>query len=143
MARPTLLDFLVTFLRRHKLAVVATVSSQNAPQAAVVGVAITDELELIFDTTQSTRKAVNLRRDGRVAAVIGWDEEQTVQLEGVADEPVGAELDALQRRYFEAHPDGRERLASPGITYFRVRPRWIRYSDFRGPAPAIEELDLG
>ena len=132
----------LAFLRRHKLAVVASVSSQNAPQAALVGFAATDDLELVFDTLGNTRKAANLRRNARIAVVVGWDEAQTVQLEGMADEPAGAELAALQRHYFAAFPEGPERLAWPGITYFRVRPTWMRYSDFRGPTPIIEELDL-
>jgi pyridoxine/pyridoxamine 5'-phosphate oxidase len=133
-------DELLAFLRRHRLAVVATVSASGGPQAAVVGIAVTDALELVFDTLGSTRKAANLRGGGRIALVIGWDEEQTVQLEGVADEPTGTELAVLQRRYFEQFPDGPSRLAWAGITYFRVRPTWIRYSDFRGPEPRIVEL---
>ena len=133
---------LLTLLRRHKLAVVATVSSQNAPQAAVVGFAVTDGLELVFDTLGDTRKAANLRRDSRIAVVIGWDEAQTVQLEGTADEPAGSDLAELQRCYLAVFPDGRERVAWPGITYFRIRPLWVRVSDFRGPTPVIDELDL-
>jgi hypothetical protein len=70
--------------------------------------------------------------------VIGWDD-QTVQYEGVADEPRGAELEALQQIYFARFPDGPERLAWPGITYFRVRPTWLRYSDFRATTPVIIE----
>jgi pyridoxine/pyridoxamine 5'-phosphate oxidase len=132
----------LAFLRQHKLAVVASVSSQNAPQAALVGFAATDDLELVFDTLGNTRKAANLRRNARIAVVVGWDEAQTVQLEGMADEPTGADLAALQKCYFAAFPDGQERLAWPGLTYFRVRPIWMRYSDFRGPTPIIEELDL-
>jgi len=132
---------LLAFLRRHKLAVVSTVAAGGAPQAAVVGVAFTDDLEIVFDTLGDTRKAANLRRDARVAVVVGWDEEQTAQLEGVADEPSGAELARLQQVYFAAYPDGPTRLAWPGITYFRVRPTWARYSDFRGADARIVELD--
>ena len=40
-----------------------------------------------------------------------------------------------------AFPDGPERLAWPGITYLRVRPTWIRYSDFRPASARIVELD--
>jgi hypothetical protein len=63
-----------------------------------------------------------------------------VQLEGVADEPAGAELAPLKERYLARFPDGREREAWPGITYFRVRPTWVRYSDFRANPPRIVEL---
>ena len=134
---------LVAFIRRHRWGVVSTVAASGAPQAAVVGVAVTDDLALVFDTLDSTRKAQNLRRDPRAAIVVGWDEEQTVQCEGVADEPAGAELAGCQRAYFARFPDGPTRLVWPGITYFRVRPRWIRFSDFRGPQPSIEEVPVG
>jgi PPOX class probable F420-dependent enzyme len=131
---------LVTFLRKHKLAVQASIHAEGGPQAAVVGFAVSDELEIVFDTTTDTRKCQNLRRDPRCALVIGWDDEITVQLEGIADEPEGPELARLKAVYFVAYPDGREREKWPRITYFRVRPTWARYSDF--PGGRIEELPL-
>jgi len=137
--QPTKAD-LVAFIRAHKWGVVASTGPSGEAQAAVVGVAVTDDLEVVFDTLASTRKAANLRRDARIAVVIGWDEAQTVQLEGVADEPAGAELARIQAVYFAAFADGPSRLAWPGITYFRVRPRWLRTSDFRGAEPAIHEM---
>jgi general stress protein 26 len=130
---------LVAFLRRHKYAVQASVSAAGAPQAAVVGVAVSDQLELFFDTLASTRKCQNLRRDPRISFVIGWDEEQTVQYEGLADEPAGDELARLKAAYFARFPDGPAREAWPDITYFRTRPTWIRYSDF-GSAGRVVEL---
>ena len=132
---------LVAFLRKHRLAVEASVAATGAPQAAVVGIAVSDALELVFDTTADTRKCQNLRRDPRVAFVIGWDEEQTVQYEGLADEPAGDERARVQALYFAAFPDGPTRLGWPGITHFRVRPTWVRYSDFRGAEPVIVEWD--
>jgi general stress protein 26 len=129
---------LIAFIRKHRLGVEASVAATGTPQAAVVGIAVSDDLELVFDTLASTRKCANLRRDPRVAFVIGWDEEQTVQLEGVADEPAGAELARLQAVYFAAFPDGPSRLSWPGITYFRVRPTWVRYSDFRAGESIVE-----
>src|SRR5262249_50407778 len=106
------------------------------------GFGVSDQLEVVFDTLSTTRKCENLRRDPRVALVIGWDDEITVQLEGIADEPAGAERARLQQGYFAAYPDGPPRLAPKGLTYVRVRPTWIRHSDFRGPeAPRITEWD--
>jgi general stress protein 26 len=130
---------LLQFLRRHRLAVQSSVSAVGAPQAAVVGFVATDELELVFDTLDSTRKAHNLRRDARIAFVIGWDEECTVQYEGLADEPRGAELERLKELYFASFPDGRERLSWPGLIYLRARPTWVRFSDFRPATPLIVE----
>src|SRR5882757_6864171 len=127
---------LVSFMRRHRLAIEASVSSQTGPQAAVVGFVVSDAGEVFFDTLSSTRKCQNLRQDPRIALVIGWDDERTVQYEGIADEPRGAELARLKELYFSAFPDGPDRERWPGIAYFRVRPKWLRYSDFTGAEPS-------
>ena len=130
---------LIAFLRRHKICVQASVAASSAPQAAVVGFAVSDDLELVFDSVGTTRKMINLRRDPRIALVVGWDEDQTVQIEGIADEPTGAELERMKAVYLSVYPDGVERLAWKDITHVRVRPTWVRYSDFR-PSGDIVEL---
>jgi general stress protein 26 len=131
-------DGLYDFIRAYRYAVMASVSGDGAPEAAVIGIAVTPDLEIVFDTTDATRKCPNLRRNARIALVIGgWDKQQTVQYEGVADEPEGAERERLLKTYFEAFPDGPARSEWPGITYFRVRPRWVRYSSYYRPR-AIE-----
>src|SRR5215469_4555353 len=121
---------LLEFLQKHRLGVLATVSPTSGPEAALVGIAVTERLEVVFDTLETTRKCQNLRTHAKIAFVIGWDDETTVQLEGIADEPVGPELDRLKTIYFAVYPDGESRQSWPGITYFRVRPTWARYSDF-------------
>ncbi|WP_050404379.1 pyridoxamine 5'-phosphate oxidase family protein [Bradyrhizobium embrapense] len=132
---------LLAFLRMHRLAVVSSVHD-GAPQAALVGIAVSDDIEIIFDTLTTSRKYQNLRTDPRAAFVVGWDAEQTAQLEGIADFPTGTELAACKQVYFAAWPDGPERETWPNIGYVRVRPRWMRFSDF-GAAPArIEEMQL-
>ena len=134
---------LLAFLRRHPLAVEATVSKNGQVQAAVVGIAVSEQLEIVFDTLQTTRKLANLRQDRRIALVVGWVDEQTAQLEGIADEPDGSELERLKAVYYKAHPDGIERQQWQGITYVRVRPHWIRYSDFRSGERFSEWSDSG
>jgi len=130
------------FLRANRLAVQASRGSGETIQAALVGFAVTDALEIVFDTLNTTRKVANLRGSPRVALVIGgWSagDERTVQYEGIADEPTGAELERLKRVYFAAWPDGPSRAQWPGLVYVRVRPTWIRYSDFnRTPAVVVE-----
>ena len=133
-------DELIRFLRKYKLALQASVAPGGAPQAAVVGIAVSDELEIVFDTLQSTRKYQNLRADPRIALVIGWDDAITAQIEGVVDFPAGPELERIRACYFVAYPDGRDRLAWPGITHARVRPSWVRYSDFTVDPPQIMEF---
>jgi general stress protein 26 len=135
---------LLRFLQQHRLGVLATASESGAPESAVVGIAVSDDLELIFDTLDNTRKCRNLRRNPNISVVIGWDKEITVQYEGIADEPRGTELNRLKKVYFAAYPDGPLRQSWPGITYFRVRPIWARYSDFNSPGAIVEftEYDL-
>ena len=89
---------LVAVLRNYNLAVQSSVAPTGAPQAAVVGFAVTDTLEIIFDIVATSRKYRNLRADPHVALVIGWEHEITVQIEGVADVPVGDELETITRR---------------------------------------------
>ena len=121
---------LIAFLRSHKLCVQSSVHADGRPQAAVVGYAVSDDLELVFDTVTSSRKYGNLVADPRCAIVV-WTEEITVQLEGLADVLAGDDLDRLRACYFVAYPDGRERLRDwPTLTYVRIRPTWARYSDF-------------
>ena len=131
------------FISRHTMAVEASVSASGKAQAAAVGIVVTEELELFFDTLGTSRKAKNLRRHAGIALVIGWDEAdgRTVQYEGVADEPIGPELARLKERYFARFPQGREREQWPDIAYFRVRPTWIRFTDF-GAAPEPKTLEL-
>ena len=134
---------LLGFMRMHRLAVEASRAPDGGVQAALVGIAVTDAFELVFDTLGSTRKAQNLRHSPRAAFVLGGcsaNDERTVQVEGVADEPVGAELERIKSTYFEAWPDGTVRASWPGITYFRVRPTWIRFSDFGCAPPRILEF---
>ncbi|HEX2731428.1 MAG TPA: pyridoxamine 5'-phosphate oxidase family protein [Polyangiaceae bacterium] len=129
---------LLPYLRRYRLLVQASVASNGAPQAAVVGYGVSDALEIVFDTLESTRKYQNLIREPRVALVIGWDDEITIQIEGLVDFPKGPELERVRQVYFSAYPDGRERLAWAGITHARVRPYWARFSDFNAPGRTEE-----
>ena len=134
---------LLAFLRTQRLAVQASRGDGESIQAALVGIAVTDSLEIVFDTLATTRKARNLRRSPFAALVVGgWAPggERTVQYEGVADEPSGPDLDRLKEAYFAAWPDGPSRADWPGITYVRVRPTWIRYSDFTQNPPVIAEF---
>lgn len=118
--------------------------ANGALQSAVVGIAVSDDFEIVFDTLANTRKAQNLRGHPEISFVIGGlgnADERTVQYEGVADEPIGADRARLVDLYLSVFPDGKERQSWPGLTYFRVKPRWLRYSDFTTNPPDILELD--
>ena len=133
-------EFLLRFLQTHRLGVVSSISPRGEPQAALVGIAVTPELEIVFDTLNTTRKYRNLVASPECSFVIGCSSEVTVQYEGVAEEPCGAERERWKEIYFGTWPDGRDRVKWPGITWFAVRPRWIRYSNFDKQPPEIAEL---
>jgi len=130
---------LYQFVAGYALAVVGSISVEGAPQSALVGIAVTEDLEIVFDTLNTTRKYRNLTSNPMASVVVGWDGEKTVQFEGEAFLPEGKELTRYKKVYFSKWPDGADRQNWPGLVYFVVRPRWIRFSDFDERPPRIEE----
>lgn len=129
-----------SFVAGHRYGVISSIAPYGTPQSALVGIAITRDLEIIFDTVKSSRKYPNLIQRPACSFVIGWENEQTLQFEGIAFEPDGEELRLYQEVYFTAWPDGPNRASWPGIAYFVVRPTWIRYSDYGQTTPLIQEF---
>lgn len=117
------------FIKKHKIGVIATVGADNKPEAAVIEFGETDDLELIFDAFENSRKIQNVKQNSRVAFVIGWDEDITIQYEGEAFELTGDELEKYQRIYLAKNPAVAKWIQTEGITFFKVIPKWIRYSD--------------
>ena len=136
MTRAELRDFMAL----QKLGVLGYLSPQGAPRSALVGIAVTQELEIVFDTVSSSRKYGGLQANPSASFVIGWKGEVTVHCEGAAFQPTGADLARCQQVYFGAWPECRDHLSWPGIAYFVVRPQWIRYSDYDRRPPLIEEF---
>ncbi|HTD39072.1 MAG TPA: pyridoxamine 5'-phosphate oxidase family protein [Mucilaginibacter sp.] len=134
-------ELVYQFINQQKLGIVSTVDHIGKPEAAVVGIAVSLNLEIIFDTVKASRKYQNILHNPNVALVIGWDDEITVQYEGTA-EVLGddSEADNLREVYYRAYPDGRERTETwPGLIHIKVTPHWLRYSNFNEPM-IIEEL---
>jgi hypothetical protein len=128
---------LLAYLQSHRLGVLGTLAPSGEPQAALVGYAVTPDFELLFDTLQTTRKYRNMVANPRVSFTVGntvgHGDDRTAQYEGFAEELAGESLARLQPIYFATWPDGVERVRWPHITWFVIRPRWIRYSDFNIP----------
>jgi pyridoxine/pyridoxamine 5'-phosphate oxidase len=135
------LEEIFDIARSKRYLVVSTVNESGAPEAALMGFALTQANEVVFDTLSTSRKAVNLARNPAAALVIGWDENVSLQIEGVARRPVGDDLASAKAAYFREWPDGRVRENWPNIAYVVVRPKWIRYSNYSG-APVVEEFAL-
>ena len=133
---------ILAYMRASKFAVVGTIGP-NGPQGALVGVAVTDDFEIIFDTVRDSRKHRNLEINSRASVTFSGPDEQTLQFEGIAhavslDDPTDARW---RETYYAAWPDGIARRNWPKISYWRIMPHWLRYSDFaRGPL--VEEIDF-
>jgi pyridoxine/pyridoxamine 5'-phosphate oxidase len=130
MNREELHQFVHDFIAARKYGVISTIGPHGEPQSALVGIAVSPQLEIVFDTVTTSRKYPNLKADQRISMVTGWEGEQTVQYEGIAVQPMGRDLIQAKQTYFARWPDGVEREKWPAIAYFLVRPTWIRYSDF-------------
>jgi general stress protein 26 len=72
-------EFIYDFIKQHDLAVISTLTKDNKPESALIGIAVSENLELIFDTIKTSRKYQNLINNPQVALVISWDNETTVQ----------------------------------------------------------------
>jgi pyridoxine/pyridoxamine 5'-phosphate oxidase len=134
-------ETIYSFMKECRYGVVSSLSGSGVPQSALVGIAVTPELEIIFDTLKSTRKYPNLIAHPKCSIVVGWDGEQTVQLEGVAREPEDAERSRYLEIYFAVWPECRSHLQWPGIAHFVVKPAWVRYSDYDQNPPLIKEIE--
>jgi general stress protein 26 len=132
-------DEVFQLMNSESLAVLATSGENAQPEGALMGFAVTPALETIFDTVRSSRKYPNLKKNPGVALVIGCTSEVTVQYEGIAEELQGEELAKYKRPYFAKFPDGPVRESWPGITYFVVRPKWIRFCDYNPASRRVEE----
>lgn len=131
---------ILNFIKRHEIGIIATLNTNNLPEAAVVEYGETNDLELIFDTFTSSRKYRNLLQNPRVALVIGWDDNITIQYEGETVELKGEELERCKGSYFRKNPRAKKWENREGITYFKVTPHWIRYSDLNKDPWKIFEL---
>lgn len=125
------------FLNSKRLAVLST-QGDSGPQSALIGIAVTPNLEILFDTTEATRKFANLSRNPACALVAGWEDEQSLQYEGRARRIDSRAENPELAPYFAAFPDGIERLNWTGICHFAIAPAWIRFSDFARTPPRIE-----
>jgi pyridoxamine 5'-phosphate oxidase-like protein len=131
--------FLYSFMAKCRYGVVSSVAPNGTAQSALLGIAVSPQLEIIFDTLSSSRKYRNLTERPVCSFVVGWSGQQTVQYEGIASKPTGSDLKRCQEMYFATWPDGPARMSWPEIAYFVVRSTWIRYSCFDQNPPLIEE----
>jgi len=138
---PQVREKLHAFLQRHRLAVLSSIGPDGEAQSALVNIAVTPELEIIFETTCETRKFANIERDPRVSLVIGWDGPETVQYQGMATRPDGPQRQRARDAFVGAFPRKENDEFWPGNSYFLIKPQWLRFSSYYRPRH-IEEYQV-
>jgi general stress protein 26 len=137
---------LIEYVRSHRDGVVATIGPNGAPQSAYLSLTATDRGELVFDARVDSRKVANILHDPRVAVVIGGADGTTLQCEGVADAPVGAERERCTAAYLATFPQFTDSLQgdsdSTGVVVVRITLSWARFGDFRDDRHDLSIVDL-
>jgi general stress protein 26 len=131
----------LAFIKTKKHTVISTYTPGESPESAVIGFGETDKFELIFGTYKTSRKYKNLKNNNKVAFVIGLGEEPvTVQYEGIATELKGEEIEKYVSFYYKKSPDAAQYQSHPEESYWKVEPKWIRYTDISGEEEVIVEF---
>lgn len=132
------LDEYKRFVTQAGQAVVATVTPQGRPEAALVELAVTPEGDLLFNTKTAARKVANLAASSRVAVAVGWPE-VTLQIEGEAVLLEGEALEQGAALFTSRYP---EKPADWSVfSLYRIHPEWMRYCGINpaGGPPIIAE----
>jgi general stress protein 26 len=134
------------FLSHQPMATISTLSYKTGkPEAALIAFVELDNLEIVFETFHDTRKYQNLQQDPSVALVVGWNAKKhiTLQYEGIASEiPTSDTAKYIETFLNKDTPCTEKFLRNPKVRLFKIRPSWIRFSDYTGAAPKIVELDF-
>ncbi|OGZ70381.1 MAG: hypothetical protein A3F47_00705 [Candidatus Staskawiczbacteria bacterium RIFCSPHIGHO2_12_FULL_38_11] len=121
------------FLRSQNTMVLASISNNLEPQAATVYFVCDEHFNLFFMTSKDSKKAENLKINGKVAFVIGWGPQViTIQGGGVAKELDKREaetfIDLIKKNDFEsANQWPLLKLAKEGYITFKITPLWMTY----------------
>ncbi len=120
------------YISKERVGVVSTISGNGSPEAAALIISQKSNLELIFQTPNTSRKYTNLKRNPRVAIVFGFDTDEfvTVQHEGIAREASPDEFDQLAAVHQAKSPQFAKYGRLPENKFFVVKPTWVRYWDF-------------
>lgn len=130
--------WLYEFIRARRQGVIATVGQDGTPEAALMDIAVMPGLEIIFETTDQTRKFANLLARPRIAFVIGWEGSETLQYDGMVEAASGPRLEEAWAHYLSVFPEKQSHREWPGNHCFRTYPIWVRFSDYQSPR-RIEE----
>ncbi len=120
---------LATLHEDNLLCVLSTIHPDGSSQSAVVGFTSLHSGEYLIGTSEDSRKAKNLARNGAVSMVIGWDKRTTLQIEGVARVLTHDEAQQYETIVAAKNPISGKYFNEPGQVHILVSPHWLRYTD--------------
>ncbi|HVZ66982.1 MAG TPA: pyridoxamine 5'-phosphate oxidase family protein [Patescibacteria group bacterium] len=128
-------------LQSGTLCTISSVNAENKPESALVGYAMTDNLEIVIETLKTTRKYRNITARPHVSIVLYLGDESTLQYEGEARILDDSEVE-LKNIYFSRNPEGKKWEASGSEVFFLITPKWMRYSNFAKEPREILEFNF-
>jgi general stress protein 26 len=142
----TLLHKTILYLKglEQKICVLSTVNPDHTPESAVMGYAIREDGNIIFNTNRNSRKWSNIAVNQSVSICVGWDMRVPfIQIEGVAVKiENGTNYTTNEEFYFSCHPNSLAYKGNPDTVFISVRPLWIRFSNMSITPYSIEECRL-
>ncbi len=146
-------EAVLSFLKAHTIATLATVSPEGTPRARTIYYASDDAFNIYFLSLASTRKVSDIRANPTAAFVVSGDDKMhTLQIEGIFVEmtdtatfgPIITELTA--HLYPANGPEAPiTHLDNAKPVFFKLSPTWIRWGDFlkgHGNGEVFTEIEL-
>lgn len=129
-------------IKKSRTCVISTVTQDNRPEAATVGISHDQKFIFFFGTSNKTRKYQNLQSNSKAAFVVGFDGPETVQVEGTVREVTNAEAEPRVKLHIEKIPQAQKFADDPNQRWFELTPTWLRYTNFTLPEPIFETKDF-
>lgn len=121
---------LYDWLDKQILCDVSSIGEGGYPNSATVAFSQTKDLQFLIITDSSSRKARNIKKDGRVALTItNEDDRYTVQLEGDAHTLSWEEFTSYEDYHYKKLPFSLPFKDIPGQQPILITPTHIRFSD--------------
>ncbi len=134
---------ILSFLDSSPLCVITTNDRGGKyPESALVAFDQYDNFEIVFETFDDSRKYANLQSDKHVSLVVGFSPKTqiTLQYEGIAEEIRPENYEKYIKHFLAKDtPCSEKFLRDLRVKFFKIKPKWLRYSDYRGKTPRIIE----
>ncbi len=127
-----------SFLQKHSVGVLASLSPDGTPRARTVYYATDDSFSVYFCTLTSTRKIEDIAKDAHGAFVVSDENApQTIQIEGTISNltetaTINDVIHRLSEKFMErgAQFAPLTHLDSGKIAFYKLTPTWVRFGDF-------------